>query len=182
VPKSSGLSIHLIFLLAAVTGVQQMFGNERRAAIKQRAKLMGRMVMLLTDGLCTKSYDQFVERFSNPGDEPDETARNARISRFAMRFSPTCWYQATASLYENAQPWILIEGGGDRLWCCHKRARAGRCQHAFPSRSRFARATACEKRPRRRRDGARLARHTGLERDRRNLSWRPVLTSVRRHF
>jgi hypothetical protein len=26
-----------------------MFGNERRAAIKQRAKLMGRMVMLLTD-------------------------------------------------------------------------------------------------------------------------------------
>jgi hypothetical protein len=113
VPKSFGLSIHLIFLLAAVTGVQQMFANERRAAIKQRAKLMGRMVMLLTDGLCTKSYDRFVERFSNPGDEPDETARNARISRFAMRFSPTCWYQATASLYENAQPWILIEGGGD---------------------------------------------------------------------
>src|ERR1700757_2582120 len=71
------------------------------------------MVMLLTDGLCTKSYDQFIERFSNPGHVPDETARNARISRFAMRFSPTCWYEATASLYENAQPWILIEGGGD---------------------------------------------------------------------
>ena len=100
-----------IFLLAAGTGVQQMFGHERRTAIKERAKLMGRMVMLLTDGLCTKSYDQLVERFSNPGNKPDETARNARISRFAMRFSPTCWYEATAC--ENAQPWILIEGGGD---------------------------------------------------------------------
>jgi hypothetical protein len=86
-----------------------MFANERRAAIKQRAKLMGRMVMLLTDGLCTKSYDQFVERFSNPGDEPDETARIARISRFAMRFSPTCWYQATASLYENGSACQQVE-------------------------------------------------------------------------
>jgi hypothetical protein len=102
-----------IVLPAAVIGIQQMFGHERRTAIKQRAKLMGRMVMLLTDGLCTRSYDQFVERYSNPGDEPDENARNARISRFAMRFSRTCWYEATASLIENAQPWILIEGAGD---------------------------------------------------------------------
>ena len=94
-------------------GVQRMFGDKRRTAIKQRAKLMGRMVMLLTDGLCTKSYDQFVERYSNPGDEPDETARNARISRFQMRFSPSCWYEATASLPVNAQPSIFIEGGGD---------------------------------------------------------------------
>ena len=90
-----------------------MFGHKRRTEIKQRAKLMGRMVMLLTDGLCTKSYDQFVENFSNPGDEPDQTARNARISRFQMRFSPSCWYEATASLHENGQPWISIEGGGD---------------------------------------------------------------------
>jgi hypothetical protein len=90
-----------------------MFGHERRTGIKERAKLMGRMVMLLTDGLCTKTYDQFVEKYSNPGDEPDETERNARISRFQMRFSPTCWYEATASLYEHAQPWMLIEGGGD---------------------------------------------------------------------
>jgi hypothetical protein len=61
-------------------GVQQMFGHKRSTAIKQRAKLMGRMIMLLIDGLCTKSYDQFVERYSNPGDEPDENSRNARIS------------------------------------------------------------------------------------------------------
>jgi hypothetical protein len=90
-----------------------MFWHKRRNAIRQRAKLMGRMVMLLSDGLCTKSYDQFVESYSNPGDEPDETSRNARISRFQMHFSPSCWYEATASLYENAQPWISIEGGGD---------------------------------------------------------------------
>src|SRR5262249_17971714 len=30
--------------------VQKMFGHKRRTEIKQRAKLMGRMVMLLTDG------------------------------------------------------------------------------------------------------------------------------------
>jgi hypothetical protein len=95
-----------------------MFGHKRKTAIKQRAKLMGRMVMLLTDSLCTKSYDEFVESYSNPGDEPDETARNARISRFEMRFSSTCWYEATASLYENAQPWIFIEGGGDDCGVC----------------------------------------------------------------
>jgi hypothetical protein len=95
-----------------------VFGHKRRTAINQRAKLMGRMVMLLTDGLCTKSYDQFVESYSNPGNEPDWTERNARISRFAMRFSPTCWYEATASLYEDAQPWILIRGGGDDCGVC----------------------------------------------------------------
>jgi hypothetical protein len=89
-----------------------MFGNKRRTAIKQRAKLMGRMVMLLTDGLYAKSYDQFVASYSNPGDLPDESARNAGISRFEMRFSSTCWYEATASLTKNAQPWLYIEGGG----------------------------------------------------------------------
>jgi hypothetical protein len=35
-----------------------------------------------------------------------------------MRFSPTCWYGATASLAENAQRWILIEGGGDDCGGC----------------------------------------------------------------
>jgi hypothetical protein len=79
-------------------GIQQMFGHERRAAINQRAKLMGRMVISSSMAESTKSYDQFVESYSNPGNEPDETERNARISRFAMRFSPTCWYDATASL------------------------------------------------------------------------------------
>jgi hypothetical protein len=90
-----------------------MFGHKRKTDIKERARLMGRMVMLLTDGLCTKSYDQFVARYSNPDGEPDERARNARISQFQLRFSSTCWYEATASLAENAQPWIFIAGGGD---------------------------------------------------------------------
>ena len=103
---------------ASVIGVQQMFDQKRKSAIRQRAKLMGRMDMLLSDSLCTKSYDQFVESYSNPGNEPDETARNARISQFEMRFSSTCWYEATASLYENAEPWIFIEGGGDDCGVC----------------------------------------------------------------
>jgi len=86
-----------------------MFGIKRRSAIEQRAKLMARMVMLIVDGLCTKSYDQFVESFSNPGEEPDETARDARMLQFEMRFSPTCWYEAMAS---SARPSIYIDGGG----------------------------------------------------------------------
>jgi hypothetical protein len=89
-----------------------MFGRKRRTAIEQRAKLMGRMVMLIIDGLCTKSYDQFVASYSNPGEEPDETARDARMSQFEMRFSPTCWYEATASFAET-RPSIYIWGYGD---------------------------------------------------------------------
>jgi len=79
-------------------GIQQMSGHERRAAINQTRQTDGAYGYLLINGRCTKSYDQFVESYSNPGNEPDETERNARISRFAMRFSPTCWYDATASL------------------------------------------------------------------------------------
>jgi hypothetical protein len=89
-----------------------MFGRKRRAAIEQRAKLMARMVMLIIDGLCTKSYEQFVESYSNPGEEPDETARDAQMLEFEMRFSTTCWYEATASFAE-ARPSIYMRGGGD---------------------------------------------------------------------
>src|SRR5215469_708235 len=148
-----------------------MFGHKRRSAIKERAKLMGRMVMLLTDGLYTKSYDQFVERYSNPGDRPDETARIARISRFEMRFSPTCWYEATASLAENAQPWICIEGAGDDCGVFIS-VRVPDDANVPSSPGRFACGAGREKRPRRRRHGAGIARHAGLERGRRDLSGR----------
>jgi hypothetical protein len=90
-----------------------MFGRKRRAAIKQRSKAMGRMVMLIIDGLSTKSYDQFVESFSNPGGVPDEVARNARMVSFELRFSSTCWYEATASFADETQPSIYIQGAGD---------------------------------------------------------------------
>ena len=171
--RNTALSVMFLIVMGgrtAVIAVQQMFGDKRKDAIRQRANLMGRMVMLLTDGLCTKSYDQFVERYSNPGDGPDEIARNARISRFEMRFSPTCWYEATASLAENAQPWILIEGGGDDCGVFISVQIPGRCQRAFPSRRRFAGAAGCEKRPRRRRNGAGIARHTRLASGHRDLS------------
>jgi hypothetical protein len=91
-----------------------MFGIKRRAAIEQRAKLMARMVMLIIDSLCTKSYDQFVESYSNPGEEPDAIAQDARMLEFEMRFSATCWYEATASFAE-ARPSIYMRGGGDDL-------------------------------------------------------------------
>jgi hypothetical protein len=90
-----------------------MFGRKRRAAIEQRTKLLGRVVMLITDGLCTKSYDQFVESFSNPGEEPDAVARDARTARFELRISTTCWYEATASFADETQPSLYIQGGGD---------------------------------------------------------------------
>jgi hypothetical protein len=89
-----------------------MFGRKRKAAIEQRAKLMARMVMLIIDGLCTKSYEQFVEGYSNPGEEPDQIARAAQMLEFEMRFSPTCWYEATAS-FADARPSIYMRGGGD---------------------------------------------------------------------
>jgi hypothetical protein len=89
-----------------------MFGRKRRAAIEQRAKLMARMVMLIIDGLCTKSYEQFVESYSNPGEGPDQTALEAQMLEFEMRFSATCWYEATASFAE-ARPSIYMRGGGD---------------------------------------------------------------------
>jgi hypothetical protein len=91
-----------------------MFGIKRRAAIEQRAKLMARMVMLIIDSLCTKSYDQFAESYSNPGEEPDAIAQDARMLEFEMRFSATCWYEATASFAE-ARPSIYMRGGGDDL-------------------------------------------------------------------
>jgi len=90
-----------------------MFGQKRRAAIEQRAKLIARVVMLITDGLCTKSYDQFVESFSNPGEQPDDVARNARTAHFELHISQTCWYDATASFADETQPSMSIEGGGD---------------------------------------------------------------------
>jgi len=163
---------------AAVIGIQQMFSRERRAAIKQRAKVMGRMVMLLTDGLCTKSYDQFVESYSNPGDEPDETARNARISAIRDALLTDLLVRGNGIAVRERTTLDSHRGRWRRLWRCHKCARAGRCQHTFLSRSRFTCAAASEKGPRCRCNGPRIARHTRLETSRGNLSWRCLPTSL----
>lgn len=89
-----------------------MFGWARKAAIDQRAKLMARMLQLIINGLRTKSYEQFVTSFSNPGGEPDALDRMDRELCFRMRVSPSVWYDATAS-YACQPPLVSIQGGGD---------------------------------------------------------------------
>jgi hypothetical protein len=92
-----------------------LFGWGRKAPIDERAKLIGRMVGLVIDGLRTKSYEQFVLSFSNPGAEPGELERGNGELCFQMRISPTCWYNAIAdySGSMSQQPVVAIQGNGD---------------------------------------------------------------------
>jgi len=94
-----------------------MLGWGRKAAVKRRAKLLARMIGLIMHGLKTKSYEQFVASFSNPGGEPDAFDRSNRKVHFQMRISPTCWYDVTASYsrsYSRGEsPWVSLRGGGD---------------------------------------------------------------------
>jgi len=85
----------------------------RKTAVEERAKQIARMVMLIVHSLQTKSYDDFVESFSNPDSEPDSVERLNRQLRFQMRISSTCWYEATAVYPPGGTPYFLIEGGGD---------------------------------------------------------------------
>jgi hypothetical protein len=95
--------------------VAELFGWGRKASIYERAKLIARMVGLIIDGLRTKSYEQFVLSFSNPGAEPDEFQRRNGELYFQMRISPTCWYNAIADYSGSAspQPLVGIQGMGD---------------------------------------------------------------------
>jgi hypothetical protein len=90
-----------------------MFGWGRRGAIEKRAKLLSRMIALITHGLKSKSYEQFVASFSNPGEEPDAFGRSNRELHFQMRISPTCWYDATATYPLRESSWVSVHGGGD---------------------------------------------------------------------
>jgi hypothetical protein len=94
-----------------------MLGWGRKAAVKRRAKLLARMIGLIMHDLKTKSYEQFVASFSNPGGEPDAFDRSNRKLHFQMRISPTCWYDVTASYsrsYSRGEsPWVSLRGGGD---------------------------------------------------------------------
>src|SRR5262245_10723965 len=92
-----------------------LFRWRREQPVEERAKLMARMVSLIVQGLQTKSYDEFVESFSNPGDEPTSFERLNRQLRFQMRISPTCWYDAIVEYGRTpgGNPHFYIEGGGD---------------------------------------------------------------------
>jgi hypothetical protein len=92
-----------------------MFGSERRTRLEARAKKIARMVMVIVHGLQTKSYDLFVEDFSNPGRQPGTLERLSRQVCFELRISPTCWYDAMAdfSRRTDAYPFVNLHGGGD---------------------------------------------------------------------
>lgn len=83
------------------------------AAVDARAKKLSRMVALIVHGLRTKSYEQFVLSYSNPGREPDALQRLSRRTDFAMRISPTCWYEASVCYGEGEQRSLSIVGAGD---------------------------------------------------------------------
>ncbi len=92
-----------------------MFGRNRRPELETRAKQIARMVMLIVHGLQTKSYDDFVDSFSNPGQEPASLERLNKQLCFQLRISPTCWYDAVAdfSRRTDAYPFVTLHGRGD---------------------------------------------------------------------
>lgn len=90
-----------------------MFGGGQKATVDRRAKRLARIVAFIVRGLQTKSYEQFIASFSDPGSEPNASDRSSRDHRFQMRISPTCWYDAFASFPTGESPSILIQGGGD---------------------------------------------------------------------
>jgi hypothetical protein len=90
-----------------------LFLWRRERVINERAKVIARMVMLIVHSLQTKSYDEFVNGFSNPGSEPSPHERLRRQLCFRMRMSPTCWYDARADYPADGSPFFHIGGGGD---------------------------------------------------------------------
>jgi len=92
-----------------------MFGSGRRSRVEARVKQIARMVMVIVHGLQTKSYDVFVDDFSNPGRQPGTLERLNRQVCFELRISPTCWYDATAdfSRRTDAYPFVNLHGRGD---------------------------------------------------------------------
>jgi hypothetical protein len=83
--------------------------------VEARAKQVARMVMLIVHGLQTKSYDEFVESFSNPGKEPASLERLNRQLCFQMRISSTCWYDVMADFGRRTEMhhFVSLHGGGD---------------------------------------------------------------------
>jgi hypothetical protein len=104
----------------------RIFGREQAARIfgwssaevEERAKLLDRMIVLILHGLRTKTYEQFVATFSNPGHQPDALQLLSQRANFKMRMSPTCWYDAYISYGRNGTRSARMTGGGDDLGVC----------------------------------------------------------------
>ena len=94
-----------------------MFGLGRKAAIGERAQKVARMLLFIEHSMRTKTYDQFLASFSNPGAKPNVLERYGRKAHFTMQMSATCWYSASISFpHANAADeigFITLQGGGD---------------------------------------------------------------------
>ena len=112
--------------LAGLVETARVFGREQAARllgwggpeVEDRAKLLTRMAGLIVRGLRTKSYDQFVAAFSNPGREPDALQRLSRKANFQLRISPTCWYDASIAYGRDKVRTLRLTGGGDDFGVC----------------------------------------------------------------
>jgi hypothetical protein len=71
------------------------------------------MVTLIVHGLQTKSYDEFIESFSNPGGKPTLSERLKQELHFQMRISSTCWYDAFVEYPPDGTPHFYVKGSGD---------------------------------------------------------------------
>jgi hypothetical protein len=90
-----------------------MLGWGRNAAVEKRVKLLARMTALILHGLQTKTYEQFVASFSNPGGEPDTSERQSHKLHFLMRISSTCEYYVTACYPRHEPSWAILQADGD---------------------------------------------------------------------
>src|ERR1700692_4907580 len=90
-----------------------MLGWGRKAAVERRAKLLARMTALIMHGLETKTYEQFIASFSNPGAGPDAPERQRYELHFQMRIAPKCGYDGTACYLPREPCWASLKGHRD---------------------------------------------------------------------
>lgn len=107
-----GVLILALFLLALLPVAVVNF-RRRRRAIEARAGQIVRILTFIRGALKTKSYDEFVAAFSNPGEAPDVLDRHRREHHFTMKISATCWYSGMAMYSEGSPPFLSLQGGGD---------------------------------------------------------------------
>lgn len=70
------------------------------------------MILLMLFGLQTKSYEQFIERYSNAENRPDVLDRQSREWTFQMTISTECWYAVRVDYGDPEQPTLTMQGGG----------------------------------------------------------------------
>lgn len=89
------------------------FGSRLDAEAKDRASQVSQMILLIIQGLKTKTYDEFVAHYSRSHNAPDTFGRFDKEWAFQMTMSPTCWYEATIDYGSAEMPSMRMLGGGD---------------------------------------------------------------------